>query len=41
MSGRNIKLIEFFQKLNLSQMCLFIGVGRGGGGGQGGHPPII
>ena len=32
MSGRNIKFIEIFQKLNLSQMCLFIGVGRGGGG---------
>ena len=34
-SGRNIKFIEIFQKLNLSQMCLFIGVGRVGGGGGG------
>ena len=45
MSGRNIKFIEIFQKLNLSQMCLFIGVGRGigggGGGGRGPGPPII
>ena len=40
MSGRNIKFIEIFQKLNLSQMCLFIGVGRGGGG-QAPPPPII
>ena len=37
MSGRNIKFIEIFQKLNLSQMCLFIGVGRGGRGA--GTPP--
>ena len=46
MSGRNIKFTEIFQKSNLSQMCLFIGVGRGGGGGGGGGrgaspPPII
>ena len=39
MSGRNIRFIEFFHKLNLSKMCLFIGVGRGGGGGGGGQPP--
>ena len=32
MSGRNIKFIEICQKLNLFQMCLFIGVGRGGRG---------
>ena len=39
MSGRNIKFIEIFQKLNLSKMCLFIGVGREGGGRGGGEPP--
>ena len=39
MSGRNIKFIEIFQKLNLSQMCLFIGIGRAGWGGGGGQPP--
>ena len=39
MSGCNIKFLEIFQKLNLSQMCLIISVGRerGGGGGGGGQ----
>ena len=44
MSGGNIKFIEIFQNLNLSQMCLFIGVGREGGnnlrGGGGGNIPF-
>ena len=39
MSGRNIKFIKNFQKLNLSQMCLLIGVGRGGRGAAPPPPP--
>ena len=39
------KIYRNFSEIELSQMCLFKGVGKGGGGGggggKGGRPPII